>query len=78
MSKADKMFKKLGYVELENTYYPFYPVGIISLYGNNEDKRICFWNNKTIEVYDFYDGSREFTKDELKAINKKVKELGWI
>lgn len=71
MSKADEMFEKLGYKK--------FLVGFISpnmkeLYGK-ADKRICFWLNKTIEAYDFYDGGETITIQELQAINEKVKEL---
>ena len=70
MSKADEMFEKLGYRDVT--------IGTISrcLYANG-DKRISFNRNRTFEVYDFYDESREIDMQELQAINEKVKELGW-
>lgn len=72
---ADEMFKKLGYEKYKEEYLG---KNMKELYGNNADKRICFWRDKTIEVYDFYDGSRDFTIEELQAINKKCEELGWL
>lgn len=71
---ADEMFEKLGYKKIDKEYYLN---SMLILYGNNYDKSICFWNDKTIEVYDFYKGSRNFTMQELQAINKKVEELQW-
>lgn len=73
MSEADKLFLELGYIKHK---IGFYPNNMEVLYGRDkDDKRICFWKNQTIEVYDFYDGSRDFTMQELKAINMKCKEL---
>ena len=67
---ADEMFEKLGYRDVT--------IGTISrcLYANG-DKRISFNRDRTFEVYDFYDGSREIDMQELQAINEKVKELKW-
>ena len=75
MSEADKMFEKIGYAvseQLEN--------GIVYLKEtDNEDMEISFIDyedyGKTVEV-DKFDGL--ITMQELKAINKKVEELGWI
>ena len=72
---ADEMFRKLGYEKYKEEYLG---KTMKELYGNNADKRICFWRDKIIEVYDFYDGSRDFTIEELQAINKKCEELGWL
>ena len=68
---ADEMFKKLNYEEykyLEHTDY----------YNTDNDKIISFRNNKSIEVFNCYDGTEPVTMQELKGINKKVKELGWV
>lgn len=66
---ADKMFEELGYTKHENNF------GIY--YHDKEDKyeeyiSICFdKEDKTIH-FGIY-----ITMQELKAINEKVKELGW-
>lgn len=69
MSEADKMFKELGYgKEEENPLY------------------ICYTNLETITfnkvartVYkDIDSGACAIKMEELKAINKKCEELGWI
>lgn len=77
---ADEMFKKLGYTEINSkpTYIE---------YLNKQDwgayERIKFeYRNKRV-VRDARTGSynkmiRYITLDELKAINKKCEELGWI
>ena len=69
---ADEMFEELGYEKYKEDYLS---INMKALYGNKEDKRICFWIDKSIEVYDYYDGSRDFTLEELQAINKKCLEL---
>lgn len=72
MSKADKMFEKLGY----------------ELYLDDDDE-ICYkaksWYISFYKKYkvfrccedDFYNTACNITLEELKAINEKVKELGW-
>lgn len=69
MSKADRMFKKLGYEKDISQW------GIS--YKNEDDKIIKFNNDKTISCVNFYDGFESITMQELQAINEKVKELGW-
>lgn len=67
---ADEMFEELGYKKydcVEETEY----------YHAITDKVISFRDNKTIRVYDYYDGTAPITMQELKLINKKCKELGW-
>ncbi len=74
MSKADKMFEKLGYTIKENVHFTLNRL----VYKNQqEDTRISFCEEykvilKTQSVY-----PKAITMQELKAINKKVKELGW-
>lgn len=42
-----------------------------------EYRTIWFWNDKTVECeYDY--NAMSTTMDELKAINKKCEELGWL
>ena len=70
---ADEMFEKLGYENLP-TEINF---GGIDIYGK-EDKRIEFFNDKTYAVYNSIDNFEYIDMQELKAINEKVKELGWV
>ena len=76
MSKADEMFKKLGYrkdidneYEIEyimpNNYYINFNKNFISIEKGQYNEEI---NNFT---------ARPLTRAELQAINEKVKELGW-
>lgn len=74
MSEADKMFKKLGYKLTRdcNTYIEY------SKKVDWERYEINFYkDDKTVgKVYRMESGY--ITMDELKAINKKVQELGWL
>lgn len=71
MSKADKMFEELGYSKyLKGKYRGYY---------RNEDYYMIFYlAEKRFAKLNFYDGFEPITMKELKAINEKVKELGWI
>lgn len=73
MTKADEMFEKLGYENLEDKTIDY----CIYLYGKG-DKRIGFYTDKTFDIYNYHDGLEYVTMQELQAINEKVKELGWI
>lgn len=70
MSEADKMFKELGYcVDVDRTN--------IYIYATNYDGKIKNFyiyhkKSKFILIDKF-----SLSKEELKAINKKVEELGW-
>ena len=69
---ADEMFEELGY-EKESDYY----------YHSNEmaikKKHIKFYKNvKEVIVESKLCFSYEINMQELQAINKKCKELGWI
>ena len=76
MSKADEMFKKLGYKKKEDDISIFYYQhnGLKEEYGFDFYKRdkeiypICHSQNDE-PIY--------FNIQELQAINEKVKELGW-
>lgn len=71
MSEADKMLEKAGYEKykyLEHTDF----------YNKDIDKIISFRNDKSIAVFNSYDEIDSITMQELKAINKKCEELGWI
>ena len=71
--KADNMFKRLGYTkeyENENIYY----------YKDIEvkDEYICFiLGHKCVTKHACYSSPGWITKDEMKAIEKKCKELEW-
>lgn len=67
---ADEMFEKLGYRK-EKRY-----TNAITYFNCDEDYEISFdLNLETIDL-DMFGG--EISVRELKAINKKVEELGWI
>ena len=68
MSEADKMFEELGYIKDETGDEIIYQL-------NNHE--ICFLLNRKM-----FDCGCGIVRDvinmqELKAINKKVEELGW-
>lgn len=73
MSKADEMFKELGYIQThdgnDNTEFYKYETG--------------FLQDDTLVLIRFYKKYKEIYKNgaismqELQAINEKVKELGW-
>lgn len=68
-SPADKMFEELGYIKEEHKNCIEY------FRGKNEDeKAITLWriNEPSIASYS------GITMQELKAINKKCEELGWM
>lgn len=73
MSKADKMFEELGYKKsLDNKYEIEYYIHDIYFMFDKEDKTI----QKRVE-FDYKCLAKPITMSELKAINKKVEELGW-
>lgn len=70
MSEADKMFEELGYGKCEDLRKIHYI--------NKENERIVF-NKDTRKFYkESYEYEDYITMQELQAINKKCKELGWI
>lgn len=68
MSEADKMFEKLGYYKnFDNVTHEYRN-------ENNGDLfEIDFWLEKETVSKNYY-----ITMEELKAINKKCEELGWL
>ena len=85
-STADEMFEELGYkkiTEHEFTEPEYGETTELILYRlilyRDEVKRldIEFWNDKSISKTCNYDVGY-ITMQELKAINKKCKELGWV
>ena len=72
MSKADKMFKEIGYTNKE---YNFNKT-IVTFQNPDEDYEISFnLIDKTIEIFEI---KNYITMQELQAINEKCKELGWM
>lgn len=92
--EADKMFEKLGYEKTkekdELSYYNkgekrMYGKGGLKSYEYGTDRKIEFYKEtKTVKAYcyslqyDHEDCSIAINMQELQAINKKCKELGWI
>lgn len=73
MSKADKIFKELGY-EVSNSEFVEELNITTNLVIDNGYVKIIFYNNKTIYI----DADDILNMQELQAINLKCKELGWI
>ena len=70
---ADEMFEKLGY---EKT---FTEVDNIKYYEDDDNVIYFVITHRTFHKTGEYDGMCDaITMQELKAINEKVKELGWI
>lgn len=69
MSKADKMFEKLGYEKIETK-------DEITYHFNNRDI-IFYLNRKTVDSCSGF-STVFITMQELQAINEKCKELGWL
>ena len=66
---ADEMFKELGYKHNEFMY---------EIYYTKEGKTISFWTDRKKVESRVGVISVGNTMQELQAINKKCKELGWI
>ena len=72
MSKADDMFKELGYGKFENgNFIQFNKIKELIAIEFLGDK-------KEIVKTKGYDKHMTINMQELKAINEKVKELGWL
>ena len=76
MNKADKMFKKLGYIkDIESDF------GLIR-YNNKDSNYIRFViQDKTVDMNKIIDNEiypLPIDMELLYAINEKVKELQWI
>lgn len=70
MSKADEMFKELGYSKLSE-----FGNEIKIVYRNPRGKHIQF--NHLVKRVSFEGSCRWIDMQELQAINEKCKELGW-
>ena len=89
MSEADKMFEELGYKKEETNDYISYAIYTeFSMYIESAkfvpDENgiikdiITFWKKgKTVTKHRYLEAG-SLTMQELKAINKKVEELGWM
>lgn len=76
--KADEMFKKLGY-EKKEVHDEI--TGTFLMYDkivNKHKRRISFFKDRTIQCSESYLYVEKIDMKELQAINKKVKELGWL
>lgn len=76
MSKADKIFEELGYTKNNNPQSYYKRINPYTI------KYIDFDEDKTINVYCFDElegiySCTDISIQELQAINKKTKELGW-
>lgn len=72
MSKADEMFDKLGYKVCNSKFVEELNTTTNTVVENGYIE-IIFYNNKTIDIT----ANDVLNMQELKAINEKVKELGW-
>lgn len=79
---ADEMFEKLGYEKIDKKGLKH--IQYVRQINKNTKENITFHKTfKKVEVYFYdYEDYEELTKpiamQELKAINKKAKELGWL
>ena len=71
MSKADKMFEELGYEKTKNI------LGDDKYYNEKISVRIVFWEERKCVIVGGSDVTVYISMEGLKAINKKVEELGW-
>lgn len=70
MSKADDMFKKLGYSKKEEKWKEDNKIHFI-IYSSSETLIQIYIDTKVIDIVNL------INMQELQAINEKVKELGW-
>lgn len=72
MKTAKEMFYELGYEEQE-----FVILGKIFI--NDKKQRILFFDNKkVVSKEDNYSYDTSLSMQELQAINKMCRELGWL
>lgn len=84
MNNADEMFEELGYKKIEDKYN----IDFNKLYkfnsGDKTNEKIRFCKlNKFVHIENYYYNSgitfgKYLDMQELKAINKKCEELGWV
>lgn len=78
---ADEMFSELGYIRIANNQFCI-------TYQIRDDRRIPYtiqfgFDKNTVEKYYYNEilnfiNAERITMQELKAINKKCEDLGWI
>lgn len=73
-SKADKMFEELGY-RVEHYHYNCDNSDIYTYHEKNRTNFLRF-NTAEQSFYSLFD--KTYNIEELKAINQKCKELGWL
>lgn len=81
MSKADEMFKKLGYKKVTKNFYNY----LEYTKRENEDLQLVVSFNGQSKIFmcamyqfgEVKSRAMATTMQELQAINEKVKELGW-
>lgn len=84
MSEANKLFEELGYKKIEDKYNIDFNKRYNFTNGDKIQERIRFCKlDKYIHIENFnFNSGISFGKfldmQELKAINKKCEELGWI
>lgn len=89
MSEADKMFKEAGYeikinskehICYKTKFYLRERYTLIDFDLENKTIQIVENHNSELEDTSFaiYKGTHKLAMQELKAINKKCEELGWI
>lgn len=76
MSKADEMFKTLGYIIHDYNSEKYIKYGYKkSLMGDWIEHEIIF---SFISKLVLFEGTKGFDMNTLQAINEKCKELGWV
>ena len=74
---ADKLFEELGYEKYENNTLTSF------IWRNKTEQYVILFRDKQVKfdyLYDYKPCYRQYaiSMQELKAINEKVKELGWL
>ena len=82
MKTADELFKELGYEKVREDN-DSYEIRYVKKFGIRRGKHIVFFCDKTISVCSENKKGLAVDRDyfnmqELKAINQKCKELGWL
>ena len=72
---ADKMFEELGYKNIQMNV-----INLLFEYAKEDlQERISFYASEEVaKTFKYKNNSSQITMQELKAINKKCEELGWI
>lgn len=70
MSKAEKMFEELGYKKVDD-FSKKDIIPVLCCYEGNAGDYIRFWKDESFDC-------TIINMEELKAINEKCKELGWL